>query len=302
MIPIFPQFKSLEWSDREAVLQFTSAFPPYSDFNFVSMWAWNTREKMMLSQLHGNLVLLFYDYMTELPFLSFIGENSATETAHRLIEHSQLHYKENALKLIPEQVATRLSETEFKISVDEDSHDYIVPVSYLSNLDKLPRSANPAGYQCQKFLRLYPDHTIVKHTVRECVKEEYIDLFKRWAKIKDFDHRELNEYGAFVRFINNKESDNHIVSLFDGDRMIGFATYEILRNNYAVCHFAKADREYKGVYDALFFMVGRELREANIEYWNFEQDLGIPELRQSKRKYKPEFYLKKFIVEKKNYF
>jgi hypothetical protein len=50
----------------------------------------------------------------------------------------------------------------------------------------------------------------------------------------------------------------------------------------------------------LNFYVGQKLKEYNIRYWNFEQDLGIPGLRQSKRKYKPEFYLKKCIVGLKN--
>ena len=299
MIPTFPEFKKLEWSDREAVQLFTSNFPPYSDFNFVSMWAWNTREKMMLSQLHGNLILLFYDYITELPFLSFMGSNRLSDTAHRLIEYSELHYKESRLKLIPEQIAVQICESEFTITEDEDSHDYILPVSYLCNLDSLPNS-NYAACNCKKFIRQYPNHIVKRRSAMDCHKEEYIDLFRRWAKINSLDHGELNEYSAFKKFIDNKESDNYIVSIYDGDKMMAFATYEVLPQGYAIGHFAKADKGYKGVYDGLYFSVAKMLREIGIRYWNFEQDLGIPDLRHSKLKYKPEFYLKKFIVEKKN--
>ena len=180
MIPTFPTFKKLEWSDREAVQQFTSSFPPYSDFNFVSMWAWNTREKMMLSQLHGNLILLFYDYITELPFLSFIGSNRPSETAHRLIEYSELHYKVSRLKLIPEQVAAQVCQSEFSITKDEDSYDYILPVSHLCKLNELPNS-NYAACNCKKFIRQYPNHIVKRRSAIDCHKEEYIDLFRRWA-------------------------------------------------------------------------------------------------------------------------
>lgn len=300
MIPTFPEFKKLEWGDREAVQQFTSNFQPYSDFNFVSMWAWNTREKMMLSQLHGNLILLFYDYITELPFLSFIGTNKVSDTVHSLLDHSILHYSESRLKLIPEEVAAHLCESEFNIASDVDSHDYIVPITYLSTISSLPRSSDHAARNCKRFLNTYPGHSVKACTIEDCRKDEYIELFKRWAKIKNLDHWELNEYSAFEKFIENKDSNNNIVSLHDGDKIMAFATYEILPQKYAICHFAKADRDYSGVYDGLFFTVAKILRELGIEYWNFEQDLGIPGLRQSKMKYKPEFFLKKFIIEKKS--
>jgi hypothetical protein len=300
MIPTFPKFKSLEWCDKAEVQQITSCFPPYSDFNFVSMWSWNTRKKMLMSVLNGNLVLLFYDYVSEAPFLSFIGTNELTDTCIKLIEYSILHYQVNALKLIPETVAANLQGDMFKVVPDADAHDYIISVPYLISLDTISKSNNQAGYLCQKFLRLYPGFTIQKHAAKEIVKEEYIELFKRWAKIKNLDHWELNEYSAFDRFLHNEENDNTIISLYDGEKMMGFTSYEILSPDYAICHFAKADKNYQGVYDGLFFAVGKVLHESNIRYWNFEQDLGIPGLRQAKRKYKPVFYLKKFIVEMNN--
>jgi len=256
---------------------------------------------MQLSQLHGNLVMLFYDYITEMPFLSLLGTHNLNETAEILIAYSELHYNESNLKLIPEQVAMNLCRNVFDIAHDQDSYDYIIPVSYLSNLDTTPGSNNMAAFLCKKFLKLYPTHTTKKCTVSECDKNEYISLFKRWAKIKNLDHWELNEYSAFNKFINNKEVNNHIVSLHDGDTMMGFTTYEILPGDYAICHFAKADKGYKGVYDGLYFAVGKALHAAGIKHWNFEQDLGIPGLRQSKRKYKPEFFLKKFTVSRKKH-
>lgn len=45
MIPKFPEFKKLELSNKEEIENFTSKFPPYSDFNFVSMWCWDFRYK-----------------------------------------------------------------------------------------------------------------------------------------------------------------------------------------------------------------------------------------------------------------
>ena len=43
-IPDFPTFRPLAVSDRSLVESATSPFPPYSDFGFTSLWAWNTDE------------------------------------------------------------------------------------------------------------------------------------------------------------------------------------------------------------------------------------------------------------------
>lgn len=299
MIPNFPEFKKLEWSDKEMVEQLTEPFLPYSDFNFVSMWTWNTRERMKISQHYGNLILLFYDYITEKPFLSFIGNKEVKKTAQVLTAYSQQHYCESALRLVPEEVACLLSQGEFNVLSDDSAHDYILSVSYLSNLDTIPGTNNIAASSCRKFMKRYPDHIVKVCAMNNVCREEYISLFKRWAKVKNLDHWELNEYSAFEKFIENKDNGNQIVSMHDNGKMIAFATIEIQRKEYAVCHFMKADLQYKYAQDGLFFSVGKVLREKGIPYLNFEQDLGLPGLRQSKRKYKPEFYLKKFIVEQK---
>ena len=300
MIPKFPLFKNIEWNDRTDVQAFTSGFQPYSDFNFTSMYSWNTREKMMISELNGNLVVLFYDYLTGEPFLSFIGTNDIPATACRLLEYSERHYQTRGLRLIPEQVALHLPETDFVATPDNDSNDYILSVPYLANFDTLARSSNKAAYFCQKFLRHYPDHSIKVCPLNDSLTHDCTELFKRWAKTNTLNHWELNEYSAFERFIRRKENNNSVVSLYDGQTMIAFASYEVTCPDNALIHFAKADKGYDGVYYALLFYVAKTLNEANVCHLNIEQDMGLEGLRQSKRKYKPEYYLKKYIVERKN--
>lgn len=298
MIPQFPEFKNIEWSDRKDVEQFTKDFLPYSDFNFVSLWSWNTREKMQLSQLHGNLVLLFYDYMTEKPFLSFIGKNCAEYTASILIEYSILHFQESCLRLIPESVAINIECSHFTITPDLDAHDYIISVPYLNSLDKLPTNKHQAARYYKRYMELYGHLKVFEFETNEIPIEECINLFKRWAKIKGLNHLELNEYAAFVRCIHNQECRNIVVAVYDNQSVIGFAVYELISDEYAMGHFLKADSNYKGLNEALHFFVSQKLALKNIRYWNYEQDLGIPQLRQSKAKYKPIFYLKKYIVKK----
>ena len=87
MIPDFPSFKNIELTDKEDVDRFTLEHQPYSDFNFISMWSWDIKEKMRISQLNGNLVVLFTDYITGESFCSFLGTHNVNETTEILLNY-----------------------------------------------------------------------------------------------------------------------------------------------------------------------------------------------------------------------
>lgn len=264
------------------------------------MWSWNTSQRMRVSQLYGNLVILFYDYVSEKPFLSFLGTDKISETINELLDYSMAFFQFELLKLIPEVVVKTIDRSEFNVLEDADSHDYILSVDYLMALDKLPRSGNYSGYWCQKFLKLYPNTKTKIDSLQNVDKAEVKGTFIHWSNSRQCNHWELNEFRAFDRFIDNHEIDNEIVSIYDSSTLIGFVTIEKVSEEFAITHFAKADVSYKGIYSALLWEVGKVLSEKKIRYLNFEQDLGIPGLRYSKKKFKPSFYLKKFIIERKS--
>ncbi len=299
MLPKFPNFKKLELSDKEEVEKFTFKFPPYSDFNFVSMWSWNIHQKMMLSQLNENLVVLFDDYVSGKPFLSFIGKNKIPETALELIKFSENNYKTNSLELIPEEMANILVEAGFMVAPDIDSHDYIYSVAHLANMNNWPK--NSSGKRIRQFVKLYPDYVVKQSSIQETTKDEHLEMFKRWANNKKIDNYfELNEYRAFERIFQIKDKNIKVVSLYIKSILVGFTVYEILSNDYVISHFAKADiKHHSSVYDILNWEEAKILDAQGVKYYNWEQDLGIQGLRQSKEKYKPSFFLKQFIVGRK---
>src|SRR3989344_4278099 len=107
-LPEFPKFKNLELSDKEAIEKITHKFPPYSDFNFVSMWSWDVKGEMRVSTLHGNLVVRFTDYLTGQPFYSFLGDSKVNETAEALLQLSKEEGLKAELKLVPEDSIKKL--------------------------------------------------------------------------------------------------------------------------------------------------------------------------------------------------
>ena len=145
MIPEFPNFKKLELSDKEAVEKFTQKYPPYSDFNFVSIWSWNVDGEMKISQLNGNLVVRFIDYITNEPFYSFLGDNTTNETAETLLELSRREGITLQLKLMPEDSIKGLNDQKFKIVESRDNFDYVYSLSSLYE-------CNGKAYEKQRLL------------------------------------------------------------------------------------------------------------------------------------------------------
>ncbi len=296
MLPEFPQFKKIELSDKEDVEKFTKKFPPYSDFNFTNIWSWDIHQKMMLSQLNKNLVVLFNDYVSGEHFLSFIGEDKISETALELIAFSKKNYQVDFLRLISEEVVNIIPKSILTTEPDRDSFDYIYSIAHLANMSNW--SQNSSGKRIRKFIRSNPNYTVKQSSTMEIPKDEYRKMFKKWAENKNIDtHFKLNEYKAFERFLQIDSKNIKYISLYINNILAGFTAYEVLSNDFAISHFAKADIGYHhAINDILNWEEAKALNAKGITYFNWEQDLGMQGLRYSKEKYKHSFFLKKFIV------
>lgn len=300
MIPEFPQFKGLELSDKEDVEAHTKKFPPYSDFNFVSMWSWDIKGEMLISKLNGNLVVRFTDYLTGKPFFSFLGDNMVNETLETLIEFSKKEHGEDVLSLVPEKVYEYLKDNhDFSIEQDPDSYDYVYEVAHLANMHSWPQ--HTSGKHIRSVTKSFPNYKVSHMSIKDVDKESYLDVFRRWAISRGIDGISYaNEFMAFRRIFNSGLEDLKVVSLFIGDVLVGFTIYEIISNEYAISHFAKTDKSHhKALTDVLNWEEAKILHAQGVKYYNWEQDLGIPGLRKSKEKYKPCMQFKKCDIRHK---
>ena len=292
---MFPNFKKLELTDRKDVENITKDFPPYSDFNFVSMWAWNVNETMKLSILNNNLVILFNDYLSDKHYLSFIGKNKINETASELIAFSKETEGHGILKYIPEEVAKNISDSLFKVILNKDNCDYIESIPDLAKLDKLK---NNRGRQCRQFLKLFPDFKLKLCTIEEINKNEIKDIFIRWAKNKQLNYYDLVEFKAFEKCLQLKDKNTWILSIYVENIIIGFQMIGFLSNDYVMCEFRKADVNFKGIYPFIEWKSAEILFEMGIKYINIQVDLGINGLRNNKIESNPNFLLHSFNIEK----
>jgi hypothetical protein len=299
MIPQFPNFKNLEWTDRREIESVTRFFPPYSDFNFITMWAWNTNESVKVSSLNDNLIFSFFDIITEENYFSFIGLKKLVETATALTRFSWNNNIKGILKYIPEEVAKCISCPDLKVVPEEQDFDYIISVDELANINDSP---GKLGQRCRQFTRTYSDsniHVDIK-PINEIDMETIHDLFIKWADKKNIDHLSLEEYRAFERYFSINDKNIFVLTIQDDKMIIGFVTLEILSDEYSILNFGKADINYKGIYQFMDWKMGEFLKNKNIKYLNIEEDLGIEALRNMKMQLNPKFFLRNYKIETQN--
>ena len=293
MIPEFPEFKKLKLSHRSDVEKITSQFHHYSDFNFVSMWSWNIHNKVKLSKLNGNLVVIFTDYVSGEQFLSFMGNQEIVDTTAKLISFSKKYLKNNYLKLIPEELLLKYKGSEFVAEIQRDTSDYIYLVEDLVGMHEWVQ--NDHARRIRKFINLYPNYTTKHSSVNQISKRDLKKMFKKWSENKNL--KDNNEYLAFRRFLKLKDDNIIYISIYLNKNMIGFSAYEVLSDGYAIAHFSKGDTKiYPEVFDVLNWEEAKFFHKQGVKYLNWEQDLGIPGLRYSKERYRPYFLMRKLIV------
>ena len=238
MISKFPHLTLLELSDMEDVHAITSHYEPYSDFDFISMYSWNTEGKLAIAELNDNLVLKFHDYVTGEPFYTFIGTNLPVETVETLLVHSVREGLKPVLNMIPECVTTLLP-TDLFISTEQPEHaDYIVSVPLLASLD-VPELANKRR-AINKFKRATNNFRFEQVDLDDFTqREKIIDLFDRWKDIKTENYNE-HERQALSRCIAGHFHSSLVATgAYVEDQLEAFWIIGDLENTYGISHFEK---------------------------------------------------------------
>ncbi len=300
---MFPEFKRLEITDKDAVAKYTNHHKPYSDFGFTSIFSWDTSQDVEISTLNSNLVLKFSDYLDGTKFLTFLGDNKPDETALKLLDYAKLNGYVHELRLIPKTVVDSFTHPrKFIINEDRDNFDYILAVE---DQEKLPGKLHAKRrYVLNRFQSLYGKNlkVIPLDISDKKIQDDIIKVFETWEKSMSKDRAETqNELTAIKRVLQHaKHLDVQVLGVMVNDILAGFSIYEIVQNNHGVIHFEKADVSFQGIFQYLKYVAARELSSKKQTFINIEQDLGLEGLRESKLTHHPVHFLKKYTVSLKN--
>lgn len=293
------KFKKISLEDRKKIESITSGYSPYSDYNFTSLWCWDTNKELQIAFFRTSLIVKFTDYITGEPFYSFMGDGSPQEVYKEIISILEYSRERLYVKLVPEGVANSLQVHGYNISQDRDNFDYIFLLPTLINYtgNRLRAKRN----YLHRFKRFYPE---AKSRILDLsdlsTKKAVVSTFFSWSSCKHIDQEEITrEYSAISNLLSHSRIFNLVsLGVFFHGKMIGFSINEVLNNNYSILHFEKADyKTYIGIYPYIMSQTARILFEKySSMYLNYEQDLGIEGLRKAKISYMPSFFLKKYTI------
>jgi hypothetical protein len=298
-IPAFPAFKKVDLADQAAVRSMTATFPPYSDFTFTSLWAWDTAGERGICDLNGNLVVRFTDYGTQEPFLSFLGTHRVEQTARTLIDYSRANGLPLSLRLVPEISIKDMETSAMRPVEDRDNFDYVYSIPELSALrgGQFKRSRNFVN----RFRHDHPGARVEPIDLNDKgAQRAILSVLRAWELNKaarNKEHESKHEETAIQRVFEAAASHQlSATGVFLDTDLLAFGIEEILSNCFCIGHFWKADTTYTGIYDFLLQERARHLEAAGLAFWNYEQDLGVHGLRRSKLSYRPIHFLKKYRV------
>jgi hypothetical protein len=291
-IPDFPEFAVLDFGHKKNIDNMVNEFLPYSDFNFISLFCWNTTGKTKISKLKSNFVIQLADYIEGDITWSIIGNTDIDKSLLELLSAV------NELKLVPHVVINNIAEKgKFTILQDRDSFDYLYDVRSLATLPGLAykKKRNKANR-----FKTSVENLTVLNTKRITISDanKLKNVFMSWIEQNNKIPEEFEaENSAILRFLNYADHFNIIsTQIYANDELVAFSFNEILDNGYAICHFEKALTVHEDIYPFLAQESAKVLLNEGCEILNWEQDLGIDGLRQAKLAYKPTRMLKKYTV------
>jgi hypothetical protein len=295
MIAAYPAFSHLELDHKAEFTRFVHRFEPYSDFNFVSFFSWNTDGSAEVAWLNGNLAIRMPDYLDGHPVYSLLGDNRIDETLDVLLADA------GKLELVPETVIEHIADTgRYQISEDRDNFDYVYSLPHLAKMEGgvYKKKRNKVNV----FVRYHEGYELAVRTVTElddALIQELIAVDRHWATVNPRDQGDiLAERKALDRLLNNfSHFDARAILVRVDGELKAFSINEVLPNGWAICHFEKALRvHHENIYPFLAAEAAKNLQAAGCQWVNWEQDLGLAGLRRSKESYHPTRMLRKYTV------
>ena len=287
-IPAFPESRPLALADKYLLDNIFAALQPrISELTFAGLFLFRVAHAYRLTLVDDALVVLGQGYDAVSYFLPPL--NGATDEAvGRLLRAGLVLYGADE-----PFVARYLREPGFEVAEDRDNFDYLYLREELAELpgNRYHKKKNRINYFLSR-------HSCTVERYAQEYRDSCLRLLEEWRRV----HEPTSSRSLAVELEANREalelvSDlglEGIVALVEGE-VKGFVLGELLNSDTSVCHFEKADPFLDDLYQLLDRDFNR-LLFTDCTYVNREQDLGEPNLRESKLSYHPFELIRKFRV------
>jgi hypothetical protein len=284
-------FQDISIKDKRTFDSFLANCPlNISEMNFTRLFCWRKSEKSKFTIIDNHILVSFWDGKSN-RFYQPIGEEPESIIAKILDQIPCASFAK-----IDELVAYKLKNA-FQIDEDRNSFDYIYSVEELRKLSgkKFSNLRNAVNINRSK------SFLMKKFDFNEEMTNKCIDLYLLWSDSKEKYQEDVyfvHEALAIKEYFSNARALGSIgFEMRDSinNEMIGFEIGEQLNANTFTVHFGKHIYKYKGLGSYVLYELARTM-QGNIEYINYQDDLGIEGLRFTKSHIGSSKLIKKYSI------
>lgn len=128
-------------------------------------------------------------------------------------------------------------------------------------------------------------------------REKCLAILETWQADTGLSESETDVISCREALLHFEEFGLSGTLFYAGDDAAGFTLGEFIAGKTYALHFAKGLTKFKGIYQFMYNVFAKELC-TDCKWINFEQDLGIPALRQAKESYMPDRMEHKYRISK----
>jgi hypothetical protein len=296
MSPIFPEFKSIELSDRRVIADLLHRYGPQtSELTFTNLFIWRDYYGWEWSTLDDRLIIISYVEAGSEFALPPIGDPPRADVTRSVLTY--LGGRGAALPTV-QRADRRLVEElspigDFTVEQTREHFDYVYATKDLIEL------AGRKYHAKRNFInRFRKEYEFSYEPLNDAHIGACLDLADEWCRVRNCcedlslagEHKAVRE--ALTCYKDLELSGGVIV--IDG-KVRAFTLGEALNPETAVIHVEKADPDIRGLYA----MINQQFCQqalSGFSYVNREQDLGDEGLRKAKESYFPERLVEKFRV------
>jgi len=289
-VPHYPESRPLELADKPLLDGIFAALQPrISEFTFANLYLFRKAHGYRLSMVGDALVLLGKGYDGNPYLLPPLTGDVGAAADRLLVEGLTLYGADEPF------VDRYLPGGALQVTEDRDSFDYLYLRSDLAELpgNRYHKKKNRINYFAGRH-----EYSVEPYGERHL--DGCLRLLDEWVRV----HADILSSSLMLEAEATREALGIVgglglkglVVIVEGE-VKAFVLGEQLNRETSVCQFEKADPFLDGLYQ----LINREFSRllfTDCGYVNREQDLGEPNLRESKLSYHPVELVKKFRVRK----
>lgn len=292
ILPYFPEFRPLQYSDKELIETFTDLYDPLiSELNFTNLYGWHQFKNFSLSLFESGLILQAAPLKQPAFLLPPLGE----------VDHMQFcrHVQQNKgsvpqiIRFIDDR--NKANFKGYTLANDRDYWDYVYNTTDLATLKG--RKYSKKRNLIHQFMRKHEKYSL--HPIENSIIDELIAFLDKWCQLrqccgKEYKCQEFQVTRKCLEEWDRLNCQGGYITIEDS--IEAFIVAEKLNRQTAVIHFEKANPDIQGLYQ----VINRDYTARYLQDYtwiNREQDIGLPGLRQAKESYNPSHYIKKYTVQ-----